>query len=125
MPRPTAPGRRSWPTAILAGTAAAGLAGATMFALRATLQVRTVPERVMEWLLLCVPLDLFEAGLQRWGFSAKWYGLLGAVAATFLLLVAIGAALTRARASAAAIWGTALGLWLFTMLVVMPATSAG
>src|SRR5262245_37610490 len=103
--RPTAPGRPSRKTAILAGTAAAGLAGATMFTLRATLQVRTVPERVMEWLLLFVPLDLFEAGLQRWGFAAKWYGLLGAVAATFLLLVAIGATLARARASAAAIWG--------------------
>src|SRR5687768_3506425 len=122
MSRPTQPVRPGLPAAVLAGAAAAGLAGATMFALRATLQVRSVPERVMEWLLLFVPLDLFEAGLQRWGFAAKWYGLLGAVAATFVLLAALGAALAHTRASLAAIWGGALGLWLFTMLVVMPAT---
>src|SRR5262245_58974148 len=115
MPRASQPVRVSLPIALLAGAVAAGAAGAIMVALRVALQVRTVPERVMEWLLLFVPLDVFEAGLQRWGFAAKWYGLLGAVAATFLLLVGVGAVLVRRRTSLAAIWGIGLGLWLFTM----------
>jgi len=39
--------------------------------LRDTWQIRTLPERVEEWLLLFVPLDLFEQGLQRLGSVPK------------------------------------------------------
>ena len=70
------PGRReppSAPAALLGGLAAALTAGAAMAVLRTTLQVRTIPERVMEWALLFVPPELFEAGLQRFGFEAKRY----------------------------------------------------
>jgi hypothetical protein len=34
-----------------------------MALLRATLQVRTIPERMLEWALLFVPPDQFEAAL--------------------------------------------------------------
>jgi hypothetical protein len=33
--------------------------------------VRSLPERLLEWLLLFVPLDVFESLLQRFGFDAK------------------------------------------------------
>jgi hypothetical protein len=62
-------------TAAIGGVAAAVAAGVAMALLRWTLLVRTVPERVMEWVLLFVPLDLFEAGLLRLGFDAKRYAL--------------------------------------------------
>src|SRR5919199_1662205 len=61
--------------AVMGGTLAALLAGGGMLVLRSVLQVRTVPERVMEWLLLFVPLGVFEALLQRFGFDAKRYAL--------------------------------------------------
>src|SRR5438093_6032361 len=48
--------------AVWAGGGAAALAAwAGMTLLRYTLQVRSVPERLMEWLLVFVPLDVFEA----------------------------------------------------------------
>ena len=50
-----------------------------LLVLRSTLQVRTVPERVLEWMLLFVPLDVFEAGLRRFGFDAKRYALYGTI----------------------------------------------
>ncbi|HEX2032689.1 MAG TPA: molybdopterin-dependent oxidoreductase [Chloroflexota bacterium] len=111
--------------AVLGGLFAAGSAGAGMAYLRFAWQVRTLPERVMEWLLLYVPPALFEAGIQRFGFDAKRYALAGAVAGMLVALAAVGAvALHRQRA----VWtllGLALGLWLFTMLVVLPVTGAG
>lgn len=44
---------------------------AIMLLLRLGWQVRSVPERLMEWLLLFVPPSVFEAVLQRLGFDAK------------------------------------------------------
>src|SRR5438128_9919805 len=41
------------------GFAAAVTAGLVMWLLRMSVQVRSIPERVLEWLLLFVPLDLF------------------------------------------------------------------
>jgi hypothetical protein len=42
-----------------------------MFWARAAFQIRTLPERIMEWLLLFVPLEAFEKGLQQFGPHAK------------------------------------------------------
>src|SRR5678816_2546798 len=63
------------PIEIGGGIAAAVLSGLCMLLLRSTLQVRSAPERIMEWLLLFIPLDVFESALQRFGFSAKRYAL--------------------------------------------------
>src|SRR5919198_1339632 len=60
---------------LLAGMAAAAGAAASMALLRWTLQVRTVPERLLEAALLVAPPGLFEAALQRFGFDAKRYAL--------------------------------------------------
>ena len=109
----------------MGGLLAAVAAELVLLILRTTLQVRSVPERVLEWLLLFVPLDVFEAGIRRFGFDAKRYGLYAAILATLFVLAALGAVVLRRRWSGRALLGLALGLWLFVMLVVMPLTSAG
>jgi LPXTG-site transpeptidase (sortase) family protein len=62
-----------------------------MALLRWTLQVRSVPERLLEWVLLLVPPSLFEAGLRRFGFDAKRYTLDGTIFVTLAALAALGA----------------------------------
>ncbi len=107
------------------GFAAAVAAGLGMWLLRMTLQVRSVPERLLEWSLLFVPLDLFEAGLQRFGFSAKRYGLVFGIVIMLAVLTWLGAFALRRRWTLPVLLAIGLGLWLFTMVVVMPLTSAG
>src|SRR5579864_8078086 len=52
-------------------------------------QVRSLPERTMETLLVFVPLDLFERGLQQFGANAKDIALVGTyVGMAAVLLVA-------------------------------------
>jgi DMSO/TMAO reductase YedYZ molybdopterin-dependent catalytic subunit len=107
------------------GAAAASAAGLLMAMLRWTLVVRTIPERVLEWSLLFVPPDQFEAVLLRFGFEAKRYALYAAIGGMLLLLAALGAFALWRRWSARAILALGLGLWLLTMLVIMPLTDAG
>jgi hypothetical protein len=96
-----------------------------MWHLRATWQVRTLPERLMEWLLLFIPLDVFEAGLRRFGFAAKQYALAGTVVALLALLAALGALALWRRWPARLLWGLGLSLWLLVMAGVLPLTGAG
>src|SRR6266851_3256300 len=107
------------------GFAAAVAAGLAMWLIRAVLQIRSIPERLLEWLLLFVPLDVFESALQRFGFSAKVYSLYLAVAIMLGLLAWLGAVALRRRWPVLVLLGLGLGLWLFTMVVIMPLTSAG
>src|SRR5919202_1062203 len=89
----TSVSRRDHPSlraSLIGGTAAALAAGAAMALVRWALLVRTVPERVLEWLLLFVPLDLFEAGLLRFGFEAKRYALFATILAVLAALAALG-----------------------------------
>ncbi|MGI9145762.1 MAG: molybdopterin-dependent oxidoreductase [Chloroflexota bacterium] len=115
----------SRPAACIGGTLATVLAGSGMLLLRFGLQVRTVPERVMEWLLLFVPLGVFEAMLQRFGFDAKRYALGLAVAVMLVLLAWLGYAVVRREWPYWSIAALGAGLWLGVMLVVMPVTAAG
>ena len=110
-----------WP----GGLAAAVAAGLAMWLIRAVLQIRSIPERLLEWLLLFVPLDVFESALQRFGFSAKVYSLYLAVTIMLGLLAWLGAVALRRRWPVLVLLGLGLGLWLFTMVVIMPLTSAG
>jgi DMSO/TMAO reductase YedYZ molybdopterin-dependent catalytic subunit len=96
-----------------------------MFWLRFDLQVRTLPERVMEWLLLFVPIGLFESLLRRFGFDAKRYALGLAVVVVLALLGYLGYVILRREWSVWAIAVTGVGLWLGIMLIVMPVTAAG
>jgi transposase len=111
--------------AVIGGAAAAMAAGVAMAVVRWALLVRTVPERVMEGLLLLVPLDLFELGLLGLGIDAKRYALYGAIAGTLVVLGALGTLVLRRRWPTGAILALGLGLWLFVMLVLLPLTSAG
>ena len=112
-------------TAAVGGIAAALVLGAGMLFLRSTAGVRTIPERVMEWLLLFVPTGLFEATLQRFGFDAKRYGLDAAVLVMLALFAALGYQVLRRGWSVSLIALVGTGLWLVIMLGVMPLTSAG
>ena len=122
---PRRPARLPALASVGGGLAAAGVAWAAMGFLRATLQVRTLPERLMEWALLFVPLDLFEAGLRHFGFQAKRYALIGAAAALLALLAALGTLALRRRWSGPALLALGLAVWLVAMAGVMPLTGAG
>jgi DMSO/TMAO reductase YedYZ molybdopterin-dependent catalytic subunit len=93
-------------------------------AIRLAWQVRTLPERVMETLLVFVPLDLFERGLQQFGASAKDIALLVAYLGMAALLVVVGFLAVRTADGRLALL-TGFGLWLVAMVVVMPLTGAG
>ena len=94
-----------------------------MALLRSVLQVRTVPERLMEWALVFVPPPVFEAILLQFGFVAKRYALFVAIAATLLFLTTIGGAALWQRWSIQRMLGLGIGLWLLTMMVIMPITA--
>src|ERR671932_354496 len=67
----------SWRGSVVGGLLAAGAAMGLMFWARAAFQVRTLPERVMEWILLFVPLEAFEKGVQQYGSHDKELALYG------------------------------------------------
>ena len=54
---------------IAAGGAVASMVA--MFWLRSAYQIRTLPERVLEWVLLFVPPDTLERGISQFGAQAK------------------------------------------------------
>src|SRR5690349_3120703 len=114
-----------WPWAALWSAGAAGVATALMFWGRAAFQVRTLPERVMEWILLYVPLDQFEFGIRTFGPHAKVYALYTGVVVMIGALLALGALALRRRWTGPAILGFGLSLYLVSMGVLMPLTGAG
>ncbi|MBV8714029.1 MAG: molybdopterin-dependent oxidoreductase [Chloroflexi bacterium] len=121
--RPVARARSAW-AAFAVASAATGVALVVQQVVRNAWQVRSLPERTMESLLVLVPLDLFESGLQRFGANAKDIALVGTYVGMALLLIAIGWLAVRSRNGWLALL-LGLGLWLLTMLVVLPLTGAG
>jgi DMSO/TMAO reductase YedYZ molybdopterin-dependent catalytic subunit len=115
----------SAPSPVVGGVLAALVLAAATLVLRSTLQVRSVPERLVEWMLLFIPPSLFEAVLQRLGFDAKRYALYLTIIAMFGLFGGLGYVVLRQRWSLAVIGLVGLGVWLGVMLVIMPLTSAG
>ena len=67
----------AWLPALAISSGATAIALVLQNVLRDTWQIRSLPERVMEWLLLFVPLDLFERGLGQFGADAKSFALTG------------------------------------------------
>jgi DMSO/TMAO reductase YedYZ molybdopterin-dependent catalytic subunit len=124
VPRETG-GQMGIATAVLGALVAAAAAGAGMGFLRSTLQLRSIPERLIEWMLLFIPIDMFGAGIQRFGFDAKRYALWSAILAMIAILTAIGAIALRRGWTPPALGGLGVGLWLFTMVIIMPLTDAG
>lgn len=125
---PTSLTRSAVPSRLAMLTTSAAAAVAVLLIqnlVRVTWQVRTLPERVMEWLLVFVPLDLFERGLQRLGGNAKEVALIVTQGGMAALLVLVGAAALHAGWSGWRLLGLGLGLWLVAMGVVMPVTGGG
>jgi DMSO/TMAO reductase YedYZ molybdopterin-dependent catalytic subunit len=114
-----------WLTSLLTAIVATTAFLALQNVVRDVWQVRTLPERVMEWLLLFVPLDLFERGLQQFGSDAKGIALVGTLVGMSTLLVLIGTLSMRAGWSSGGLLLLVALLWLLTMGVVMPLTGAG
>jgi uncharacterized membrane protein (DUF441 family) len=92
---------------------------------RTAWQIRSLPERVMESLLVLVPLDLFERGLAQFGAQAKELALTGTLIGMALVLIVIGVLALDARWRGWQRIGLGLVLWLLTMGVLMPVTGAG
>jgi DMSO/TMAO reductase YedYZ molybdopterin-dependent catalytic subunit len=111
--------------AVLGGVLAALVGGCGMLMLRLSLQVRSIPERLMEWVLLFVPPAVFEASIQRLGFDTKRYALDLAVVVMLGLLSWLGYSVLRHRWSVSSIALLGVAIWLVVMLVIMPLTSAG
>src|SRR4051812_18019044 len=88
-------------------------------------QIRSLPERVMEWTLLFIPLDLFERGIQRFGPGAKELALVGNIVGMAATLTLVGYLLLRSGASGPIAFGASIAFWLFAMAVVMPVTGGG
>ncbi len=112
-----------WRYAIAASVAATAAAVGLMQLWRSIYQIRTLPERVMEWVLVFVPLDLFEQGLVTFGSAAKVLALGGAIVGMAAALVAVGAG--AVKSGPIAVGAATVGLWLLAMAVVMPVTGAG
>src|SRR3954469_23286010 len=102
-----------------AGGAAAPLAAAAAMGLaRWAAQVRTLPERLLEWMLLFVPLDVFGAAIGRFGFEAKHYALYGAVLASVAAIAGAGGLVLRRGWPRLVVAAIGPALWLFVMAFV-------
>jgi DMSO/TMAO reductase YedYZ molybdopterin-dependent catalytic subunit len=115
----------SWVRAIGASLLATSVAMGLMFWARAVFQVRTLPERVMEWLLLFVPLDTFEQGIRTFGPQAKVLALYGGIAVMSASLFGLGLLALRRRWPGPAILAMALILFIIAMAGIMPLTGGG
>lgn len=114
-----------WTACVLGALVATSAAMAAMFWLRFAYQIRTLPERVMEWVLLFVSPKTLEEGITRFGADAKVYALYVAVAGMAVILIAIGVTLLRYASSTWALAAAGPLLYLVAMGVVMPVTGAG
>jgi len=114
-----------WIVCVAGSVVAAAASMAVMFWLRLAYQTRTLPERVMEWVLLFVPPKTLEEGISQFGANAKVYALYAAVGGMAVILIALGAALLRWVRSSWALAATGPALYLVAMGVVMPITGGG
>jgi DMSO/TMAO reductase YedYZ molybdopterin-dependent catalytic subunit len=117
--------RLGWRVALVGSAVATAVALILQNGARNGWQVRSLPERTMEWLLLFVPLDLFERALGQFGSHAKEIALYGTMLGMLVVLIAIGALSLRRGLHSWALLGVGVALWLFAMAVVMPLTGAG
>jgi DMSO/TMAO reductase YedYZ molybdopterin-dependent catalytic subunit len=117
--------RMAWAACLLVAGVASAVALLLQNVLRATWQIRGLPERVMEWLLLFVPLDVFERGLAQFGASAKELALLGITFGMAAVLLATGTLVLRSGWSSYRLLVLGGALWLVAMAVIMPVTGAG
>ena len=111
----------SGPLAAVAGAAALLVVG---WLLRAVLRVPTLPEVVSEWATYYVPYWVFEYMINTYRGQAKVMLFWGIVAILALVAVGLGALYARRPTPRLAV-ALVFGLWLFTMLVVLPGSDMG
>lgn len=116
--------RASWAVDVLGSLVASGLVLLLMTWARLALQIRTLPERLMETFLLVIPPDQFEAAIEKYGPMAKDFALIGTNVVMFLVLVAVGLVATR-RLHAGGLLALGLALWLVAVAVIFPLTGGG
>ncbi|MGE3272795.1 MAG: molybdopterin-dependent oxidoreductase [Chloroflexota bacterium] len=124
-PAPSSVARPGWAVGSIIGIAAAIAATAVMFWLRTAYQIRTLPERVMEWVLLFVSPDTVEQGISQFGAQAKVYALYVAIVVMVLILVALGAAAVRLASSPWVLLAIGPALYLLATGIILPLTGAG
>jgi hypothetical protein len=112
----------------LAGPAA-GLLGAVALlvvglALRPVLRVPSLPEVLSEWATFYVPQALFAYMINTFREQAKVMLLWNLVGLVLLVGALAGAVYARWPGPRTAI-GLGLGLWLFTLLVILPGSGLG
>ncbi len=115
------PAALAGPLAGLGGAAALFVVG---WLLRSLLRVPTLPEALSEWATFFVPYWVFEYMINAFRSGAKELLFWGIVAILALIGAALGALYGR-RASPRLTVALVLALWLFTMLVVLPASDMG
>src|SRR5579859_2122266 len=113
----------SWWNAVLFGIPASTVAILLMFWARSAYQIRTLPERMMEWALQFVPTAAFEQGIQTFGTGAKELALIGNYVGFAITLIVIAALALRTGPRAFVV--VAIATWLLAMAIVMPITGAG
>jgi DMSO/TMAO reductase YedYZ molybdopterin-dependent catalytic subunit len=114
-----------WGAALLCSVVATAAAMALMFWTRNAFQIRTLPERVMEWALVFVSPDSVEAGLAQFGSDAKVYAFYVAVGGMAAILVVIGALVFKLAPSPWLVWLIGPLLYLVAMGGIMPLTGGG
>ena len=115
----------SWQLAAMWSALATLVAVGLQFALRGAFQVRTLPERMMEWLLLYVPIDAFASGIQSLGPMAKVLALYGSAAAMAAALFGLGLLALRRGWPPVGVIGLSAALFLVAMVGFMPLTGGG
>src|SRR5262245_1011935 len=117
--------RPGWWASFLIGFVATAVAVRLQGVLRDLWQIRTLPERVMEWLLLYLPLDLFERSLQQLGAQAKDIALAGTITGMATLLLLLGTSVVHAGWSSWRLLAIGPALWLVAMAIIQPVTGGG
>jgi DMSO/TMAO reductase YedYZ molybdopterin-dependent catalytic subunit len=96
-----------------------------MFWARDHFQVRTLPERMLEYVLLFITPENFEKGLAALGEQAKVVGLYMATAIMGLILLGLGLVAIGRHWSAVTVAALAPLLYLVAMAGIMPLTGGG
>ena len=127
QPREASPTRRTLPAAIagpLAGVAGAAALVGVGTVMQGLLRVQSLPEVVSEWTTFYVPYAVFEYMINTYRAGAKVMLFWAIVALIALLAAGLGALYARYPRPRVAI-GLAAGLWLLTMVVILPAAEMG
>lgn len=111
--------------ALLVSGYACAIALLLMWWSRQALQVRTLPERLMEWSTSLLSPALFEGAIDRFGPLAKDIALVNAWLGLAVVLLGLGVLMLRSVREPIAYLALGGALWFVAMAMVMPLTGGG